>query len=205
MNNVSNKIIYRRWSKIYDKVFGSNFFNKQGKIEMDLLELAPGEKVLLIGVGTGEDLKFIHKDVQVTATDITEDMLEIARIKAKVLNFRNASILNMDGMNLNFNDGEFDYVVLNLVLSVVPDGNKCLKEAFRVLKPKGKVAIFDKFAKENQSINIGKLLLNKLTMKLGTDINRKFSDISKNINFKTIETRKSIFGGMYKIMILKKF
>lgn len=107
-------------------------------------------------------------------------------------------------MNLSFEDNEFDYVVLNLILSVVPDGNKCLKEAYRVLKPNGKIAIFDKFASDGQKESLAKALLNKLTTSLGTDINRKFSQISKGINLKVVEERKSIFGGMYKIMILEK-
>lgn len=204
MNNLSNKKIYKKWSKIYDKFFGSSIFNNQRKLEIDLLTLNPEDKVLFIGIGTGEDFKFLPKGVQVTGIDITEEMLEVARKKADTLNLENANILNMDAMNLSFQDKEFDYVILNLILSVVPDGNKCLKEAYRVLKPNGKVAIFDKFAGEEQKKSVVKALLNKLTTSLGTDINRKFSQIAKGINLKVVEERKSIFGGMYNIMILEK-
>ncbi|MPM38878.1 Ubiquinone/menaquinone biosynthesis C-methyltransferase UbiE [bioreactor metagenome] len=204
MNNLSNKKIYKKWSKIYDKFFGSSIFNNQRKLEIDLLTLNPEDKVLFIGIGTGEDFKFLPKGVQVTGIDITEEMLEVARKKADTLNLENANILNMDAMNLSFQDKEFDYVILNLILSVVPDGNKCLKEAYRVLKPNGKVAIFDKFAGEEQKKSVVKALLNKLTTSLGTDINRKFSQIAKGINLKVVEERKSIFRGMYKIMILEK-
>jgi len=204
MDNLSNKKIYKKWSKIYDKFFGSNIFNNQRKLEIDLLRLKPEDKVLFIGVGTGEDFKFLPKGVQVTGIDITDEMLEVARKKADILNLGNVNILNMDAMNLSFEDEEFDYVVLNLILSVVPDGNKCLKEAYRVLKPNGKIAIFDKFAGEGQRESLVKALLNKLTTSLGTDINRKFSEISKDVNFKVVEQRESLFGGMYKIMILEK-
>lgn len=204
MDNLSNKKIYKKWSKIYDKFFGSNIFNNQRKLEIDLLRLKPEDKVLFIGVGTGEDFKFLPKGVQVTGIDITDEMLEVARKKADTLNLQNINILNMDAMNLSFEDEEFDYVVLNLILSVVPDGNKCLKEAYRVLKPNGKIAIFDKFAGEGQRESLVKALLNKLTTSLGTDINRKFSEISKGINLKILEERKSLFGGMYKIILLEK-
>ncbi|EQB86137.1 ubiquinone/menaquinone biosynthesis C-methylase UbiE [Clostridium punense] len=204
MDNLRNKKIYKKWSKIYDKFFGSSIFNNQRKLEIDLLTLNPEDKVLFIGVGTGEDFKFLPKGVQVTGVDITEEMLEVARKKADTLNLEKANILNMDAMNLSFQDKEFDYVILNLILSVVPDGNKCLKEAYRVLKPNGKIAIFDKFAGEEQKKSVVKALLNKLTTSLGTDINRKFSQISSGINLKVLEERNSIFGGMYKIMILEK-
>lgn len=204
MDNLRNKKIYKKWSKIYDKFFGSSIFNNQRKLEIDLLTLNAEDKVLFIGVGTGEDFKFLPKGVRVTGIDITEEMLEVARKKADTLNLENANILNMDAMNLSFQDKEFDYVILNLILSVVPDGNKCLEEAYRVLKPNGKVAIFDKFAGEEQKKSVVKALLNKLTTSLGTDINRKFSQIAKGINLKVVEERKSIFRGIYKIMILKK-
>ncbi len=204
MDNLSNKKIYKKWSKIYDKFFGSNIFNNQRKLEIDLLRLTPEDKVFFIGVGTGEDFKFLPKGVQVTGIDITDEMLEVARKKADTLNLQNVNILNMDAMNLSLEDEEFDYVVLNLILSVVPDGNKCLKEAHRVLKPNGRIAIFDKFASEGQKESLVKALLNKLTTSLGTDINRKFSEISEGIDLKTVEERKSLFQGMYKIIILEK-
>lgn len=204
MDNLSNKKIYKKWAKIYDKFFGSSIFNSQRKLEINLLTLNPEDKILFIGVGTGEDLKFLPKGVQVTGIDITEEMLEVARKKVDVLNLEKVNILNMDAMNLSFQDKEFDYVILNLILSVVPDGNKCLKEAYRVLKPNGKIAIFDKFAGEGQRESVVKALLNKLTKSLGTDINRKFSQIAVGINLKVVEERKSLFGGLYKIMILKK-
>jgi phosphatidylethanolamine/phosphatidyl-N-methylethanolamine N-methyltransferase len=204
MNNTNNKRIYKKWSKTYDKFFGSNYFNNQRKLEIELLKLTSKDKILFIGVGTGEDLKFVPKDASVTAIDITEEMLDVARKKAIDLGMKNIEIINMDAMNLSFSDNEFDYVILNLILSVVPDGNKCFNEAFRVLKTKGRIAIFDKFAKENGSKGKMKLLLNKITMALGTDINRKFTDISKNKNFKLIEMKKSLFGGMYRIIVLEK-
>lgn len=107
MNNLSNKKIYKKWSKIYDKFFGSSIFNNQRKLEIDLLTLNPEDKVLFIGIGTGEDFKFLPKGVQVTGIDITEEMLEVARKKADTLNLENANILNMDAMNLSFQDKEF--------------------------------------------------------------------------------------------------
>jgi len=45
-----------------------------------------------------------------------------------------------------FEDESFDYVVASLILSVVPDANKCFQEITRVLKHEGKIIIFDKFA-----------------------------------------------------------
>jgi len=204
VENNNNKIIYKRWANIYDKFMASKYINKQRELEISLVNIKKGDNVLFIGIGTGEDLAFIPEGVSVTGIDITDEMLEIAKSKAEKLNLNDIKILNMDGQKLIFNDNTFDIVILNLILSVIPDGNQCLSEAYRVLKPEGKIAIFDKFLEERREANTIRKFLNKITMALGTDINRKFSDILCDINLKIIEERRSILGGMYRIIIMKK-
>ena len=110
----------------------------------------------------------------------------------------------MDGQKLEFEDSQFDYVVLNLILSVIPDGHKCLSEAYWVLKPGGKMAVFDKFLEDKKEPNIMRKLINNIAKSLGTDINRKFSDILGSITLRVIDEKKSILGGIYKIIILQK-
>lgn len=204
MNNFENMRIYRRWSKVYDKFFGSSYINKQREAEMLMLNLKAGDSVLFIGIGTGEDLRFIPEGVNVTGIDITEEMLSVAREKAQTFGLRSVKTLNMDGQNLDFDGNQFDYVVLNLILSVIPDGHRCLSEAYRVLKPGGKIAVFDKFIEDKKDPNFARKLLNNITKSLGTDINRKFSDILGSLSLKVIEERKSILGGMYRIIVLQK-
>lgn len=204
MNNLRNRKIYRRWAGLYDKFFGSDYINKQRKLEISTIDLKAGDRVLFIGIGTGEDLKFITKGVEIVGVDITDEMLDIARKKAEKLNLKDAQILNMDGQKLDFEDNSFDVVVLNLILSVIPDGHKCLSEAHRVLRNGGTIAVFDKFLEDKSTPNILRRLLNKVTSSLGTDINRRFSDILGNIELKVIEEKRSILGGMYRIIILKK-
>ncbi|SHI64992.1 class I SAM-dependent methyltransferase [Clostridium intestinale] len=204
MNNIDNIKIYKRWVGLYDLLFGSKYISKQRKAEISMLNLKEEDNILFVGIGTGEDLRFIPKGINVTGVDITNEMLDIARKKVDELGLEKANIINMDGQNLEFEQNHFDYVVLNLILSVIPDGNKALKEAYRVLKPGGKIAIFDKFIEDEKSPNIMRLLLNRITKSLGTDINRKFSKIIENVNLKVQEEKKSILGGMYRIIILEK-
>lgn len=45
---------------------------------------------------------------------------------------------------------------------------------------------------------------NNITKALGTDINRRFSDVAHNIKLKVLEEKSSILGGIYKIIILQK-
>ncbi len=168
-----------------------------------MLNLKNEDKILFVGIGTGEDLRFIPEGIGVTGVDITNEMLDIARKKARELGLKEAKIINMDGQNLDFEEDTFDYVVLNLILSVI-NANKALKEAYRVLKPGGKVAVFDKFLDERKDPNILRRLLNSITRSLGTDINRRFSDMLDRVNLKVIEEKNSILGGRYRIIILQK-
>lgn len=196
--------IYRNWVKIYDLLFGSKYMNKQREVEISMLNLKNEDKILFVGIGTGEDLRFIPEGISVTGIDITNEMLDIARRKARELGLKEAKIINMDGQNLDFEEDTFDYAVLNLILSVIPNANKALKEAYRVLKPGGKIAIFDKFLDDGKKPNIMRRLLNSITKPLGTDINRRFSDILDRVNLKVIEEKNSILGGRYRIIILQK-
>jgi Mn-dependent DtxR family transcriptional regulator len=82
MNNSNNKKIYKRWAGIYDKFLGSKYINKQRELEISMLNLKKGDSVLFIGIGTGEDLKFLPRGVEVVGVDITDEMLNIARKKA---------------------------------------------------------------------------------------------------------------------------
>lgn len=87
MNNLRNKKIYRRWAGLYDKFFGSDYINKQRELEISMLNLKTGNRVLFIGIGTGEDLKLLPKGVEIVGVDITDEMLDIALKKAEKLNF----------------------------------------------------------------------------------------------------------------------
>jgi phosphatidylethanolamine/phosphatidyl-N-methylethanolamine N-methyltransferase len=95
--------------------------------------LVGNQKVLFVGVGTGADLELINLDnLTITAIDYSDDMLNKAKEK-----FKGSAIQfnKMDAQDMSLRDNQFDVVVASLVLSVVPDADRCLKEMLRVLKP----------------------------------------------------------------------
>jgi phosphatidylethanolamine/phosphatidyl-N-methylethanolamine N-methyltransferase len=130
MNNSWNRVIYRMWSPIYDKIFNSGVFLKARRQIFQQVPFNSGKKVLFVGVGTGADLELMNpSDLNITAIDFSPDMLNRAREK-----FKNSSIkfLEMDAQNMEFKNETFDYVVASLILSVVPDADKCLTEMTRI-------------------------------------------------------------------------
>ena len=136
---------YSFWAPHYDRV---TRFPRERRRSIELLALRPGERLLIIGCGTGADLPFVPLEVQVLATDLTPAMIRQAEAHARPgIEYR-----VMDGMALDLPDGGFDAAILHMVLEVIPDPVRCLAEAARVLRPGGRLAVFDKFLPDEASV-----------------------------------------------------
>lgn len=129
---------YSFWAPHYDRV---TKFPAERRRSIELLDPRPGERLVVIGCGTGADLPFIPEGVEVLAVDLTPAMIRQAMAHARPgIEFR-----VMDGMALDLPDGGFDAAILHMVLEVIPDPARCLAEAARVLRVDGRLAVFDKF------------------------------------------------------------
>ena len=101
-------------------------------------DLNPDDSVLEMACGTGIISLEISSIVgQVTATDISPEMIEIASMKAQDLKIDNIGFFVQDGYSLDFQDNTFDVCIISNALHVVPEPEKMLSEAKRVLKPQG--------------------------------------------------------------------
>jgi len=134
---------YSFWAPHYDRV---TKFPDERRRSIELLGLRPGERLVVIGCGTGADLPFIPEGIEVLAVDLTPAMLRQAMAHARPgIEFR-----VMDGMALDLPDGSFDAAILHMVLEVIPDPVRCLAEAARVLRVGGRLAVFDKFLPDGE-------------------------------------------------------
>jgi phosphatidylethanolamine/phosphatidyl-N-methylethanolamine N-methyltransferase len=202
MTNRWNQFIYRLWAPIYDATV-NHFFTPGRKRALELLDLQPGEKVLLIGVGTGADLPFLPAGVYATGIDLSPEMLAQARLK---LNHCPATVklIQGDAQALLVEGEFFDAVILNLILSVIPDGNACLQSALRALKPDGRAVIFDKFLPDEKATSLIRRFVNFFSTLFGTDINRRLSDLIQGCSCEIIHNETSIGSGMYRIILLRR-
>ncbi|MEQ1532929.1 MAG: class I SAM-dependent methyltransferase [Sideroxydans sp.] len=131
------------------------------------------KKVLISGVGTGLDLPHLPPLHHYTALDFNPAMLSRAKARNEKLDVK---FVLGDSMNLPYADAQFDFVVLHLIVAVVPEPQKCLSEAARVLKPGGTILLFDKFLQPDQDAPMRRLL-NVVTRRMATRMDVVFEEV----------------------------
>lgn len=141
---------YAVFAERYDKEKGYNSDADLGLgcgIPTQFANIKEGDSVLDLGSGAGNDC-FVARAIvgnkgKVTGIDFTDAMLEKARANNAKLGFSNVKFVKGDIEEMPLPDNNYDVIVSNCVLNLVPNKKKAFSEIYRVLKPGGHFCVSD--------------------------------------------------------------
>ncbi|GIP37820.1 SAM-dependent methyltransferase [Paenibacillus sp. J31TS4] len=180
----------------YDRMMGPLEKRVLGAMRRRLLSVAEGE-VLELGAGTGANFAYYRSASRVTATEPETAMLAQAEIRAREAAVP-VRLVQADATRLPFPDASFDTVVGTLVFCTIPDPAAALAEAWRVVKPGGKLLLLE-------HVRLRHPLLAKLQDWLtpawmavcdGCRLNRRTAELVHRTGFETLEEEERV-GGLF--------
>ncbi|MBS1604015.1 MAG: class I SAM-dependent methyltransferase, partial [Bacteroidetes bacterium] len=137
---ISSVIFEGETSRNYEDLLGPSLFEPYAADLVSRIDFTKANHVLELACGSGRLSSHIVQQLPLTArftaTDLSEDMLSVAR--TKVLSDR-ITWSRADMMQLSFDDRSQDLILCQFALMLVPDHQKALSEIYRVLNPGGQL------------------------------------------------------------------
>jgi phosphatidylethanolamine/phosphatidyl-N-methylethanolamine N-methyltransferase len=157
---------YARWAPVYDALCGPVFLN--GRRAAATAARNVGGRILEIGVGTGLSFEDYDGTTEIVGIDISEPMIARARERIKSGRYPFVKELAvMDTHELAYEDGSFDCVVGQFVITLVEDPERVLSECARVVRPGGQIILVNHLYSERGLIAAVERLLAQRARKLG--------------------------------------
>jgi len=168
--------IYRNLAPVYGMVWPI-FARRNIQDSIKAMRIAPGAKVLEVGVGTGLSLPAYPRHAEVTGVDLSEDMLAKAKERIDESGWTNITVQPMNAEELDFPDASFDIVTSFHVVSVVSNPKRMMSELTRVCRPGGRILIINHFRSAKPWIARMVDSAGSVTRHLGWRTDLRFDDV----------------------------
>ena len=190
--------VYNRYSSFYDLLYGLKVFDNGRERAPEILDLSPGTQLLEVGVGTGLSVPLLPRNIEITAIDVSQKMLNQTRKRLGSLGIYNVQLFKMDAMHLEFPDNSFDRILASYFISTVPDPVKVILEMKRVCRPEGKLVFLNHFQCEMPAIAFLEKLFSPLFYRLGFHASIDLQELMAQTGLTVDSIEKIDFLGHFK-------
>jgi ubiquinone/menaquinone biosynthesis C-methylase UbiE len=160
-------------------------------------------KVLYIGIGPGPEIVYFPPGLDIYAIDLNLKMMQLARNRAKSYPGK-LHLLNMNAESLAFPDHTFDCVLTVCVFCTVVNPVQGLIETRRVLKPGGKLYMFEHVLSKNPIYALPLKIMSLFTTQLsGTHLDRDTVSNVAKAGF-TVESDRNVYLDIVKMITARK-
>ncbi len=141
------------------------------KSKKDLFSHMGDGRILFLAIGIGSEIRLFPENKWITAIDVSSGML--ARAAVKAAEYRGSiKLMQMDARRLSFPSNSFDQVFTACTFCSVPDPVLGLKELHRVLKPGGKLYMFEHTGSRHFPFREILLMMNPIAKAIGPSLTR---------------------------------
>lgn len=167
-----------------------------------LLHLQKMERLLILGVGNGFVIPLLPSGLWVTGVDSNPSYLQSARKRTAG---RYVTLELVDLQSLRYPDRYFDAAFLNLVFGNASDKPKLFHEAWRVIRPGGRLVILGSFLPDDKKMSSVCQWFGQLTECSAIRANRQLYNLIGNSTDMVIERKvPGLFYGWYQIILIRK-
>ena len=171
---------YELYAPVYDFIFDWIFAPGRAAA-VKQLDLAPTDRTLEVGIGTGLNLPLYPPTCRLTGIDLSQEMLDKAVERVQTLAMSNVTLKVMDATAMDFADDEFDKALATYTISAVPDPVAVLREMRRVVKPGGIIVILNHFRSERKLTGRFEDFMAPVCTRLGWKSNLSLTPLLKKV------------------------